>query len=101
VLDLVRKTRFILDDELGKRPNSQNPAKVMIKLKNGAIYEETVYAAKGTILNPMTKEEVYQKFRGFASAVLPNHNREAIIETVAELERVENIRELIRLVVAG
>ncbi len=101
VLDLVRKTRFILDDELGKRPNSHNPAKVMIKLKNGAIYEETVYAAKGTILNPMTKEEVYQKFRGFASAVLPNHNREAIIETVAELERVENIRELIRLIVAS
>jgi hypothetical protein len=45
----------------------------------------------------MTKEEVYQKFRGFASAVLPNHDIEAIIETVSELERVEDIRELIRL----
>jgi len=96
-LELVRKTRFVLDDELGKRPNSHNPAKVTIKLKNGAIYEETVCAGKGTILNPMTKEEVYQKFRGFASAALPNHNTEAIIETVAELEGVENIRELIRL----
>jgi len=101
VLDLVKKTRFILDDELGKRPNSHNPAKVMIKVKSGAIYEETVHAAKGTVLNPMTKEEVYQKFRGFASAVLPNHDTEAIIETVAELERVEHIRELIRLIVAS
>jgi 2-methylcitrate dehydratase PrpD len=70
---------------------------MMIKLKNGRIYEKTVYAARGTTLNPMTKEEVNQKFRGFASAVLPNHNTEAIIETVAELERVEDIRELVRL----
>jgi 2-methylcitrate dehydratase PrpD len=101
VRDLARKTRFILDEGLSKLPNSDIPAKVMIKLKNGDIYEQTVYAAKGSVLNPMTKEEVYQKFRGFASAVLPENKVEAVIGVVEELERVEDIRKLTQLLVAS
>jgi 2-methylcitrate dehydratase PrpD len=100
VLDLGRRTKFILDEGLGKLPNSDNPVKVMIKLKNGMVYEETVYAAKGSILNPMTKEEVYQKFTGFASAVLPDYKTEAIIETVAKLEHIDNTHKLSQLLVA-
>ncbi len=100
LLALARKTKFILDEEIGKLPNSNDPAKVMIKLKNGAIYEQTVHAAKGSLLNPMMKEEVYQKFEGFASVALPYDKRKAIIETVAGLDSVDNIRELTRLLVA-
>lgn len=101
VLELARKTKFILDEELGKLPNSNNPSKVMIKMKNGAVYEQTIYAAKGSILNPMTKEEVCQKFRGFASAALPTQKAETIIETVARLDSVDNLRELTQLLVAN
>lgn len=43
VLELARKTEFILDEDLGKLPNSNNPSKVMIKMKNGAVYEQTIY----------------------------------------------------------
>lgn len=101
VLELARKTKFILDEELGKLPNSNNPSKVMIKMKNGAVYEQTIYAAKGSILNPMTKEEVCQKFRGFASAALPPQKAETIIETVARLDSVDNLRELTQLLVGN
>jgi len=99
VLELARKTKIILDEEMGKQPHRGNPARVIMKLKNGAMHEQTVYAARGSILNPMTKEEVSQKFRGFASAVLHNNEIEAIIETVVKLEHVENIRRLSRLLV--
>lgn len=101
LLELARKTEFILDEELGKLPNSNNPANVMIKRKNGAIYEQTVHAAKGSVLNPMTKEEVCQKFIEFASVALPHHKTEAIIETVARLDSVDNIRELTQLLVVN
>ena len=100
VLELARKTRFILDEKIGKLPNSDNPAKVTIRLKGGNTYEETVSAGRGSVLNPMEKEEVYRKFRGFAQAVLPDHATEAILKTVAELERLDDLRKLSQLLVA-
>jgi 2-methylcitrate dehydratase PrpD len=68
VLALARKTRFFLDEEVGKLPKSDNPARVLIKLKDGNVYEETVAAGRGSILNPMEQEEVYQKFRFVGSS---------------------------------
>ena len=57
-------------------------------------------AAKGSILNPMKKEQVYGKFKQFASEVLNQHNIEAICETVEVLESLSNINEFIRLFVS-
>ncbi len=99
VLALARKTKLVLDEELGRLPGSDNPARVMIKLKNGKVYEETVAAGRGSILNPMEKEEVYQKFRTYASAVLSRDRTEAVLETVAGLDRVDHLGELIQLMV--
>ena len=101
ILELERKTTLISDEELGKAPDSDHPARVMIKLADGTVHEETVFAPKGSILNPMTKEEVHQKFRGFASAALSDSKVEAIIEAVAGLDSVKDIRELSQLLVAS
>ena len=70
-------------------------------MADGNTFEDTVLAAKGSILNPMTKDEVIEKFRGFASVVLPDHVTEAIIEKVAGLDTDDNIRQLIQLLVTG
>ena len=99
VLALARKTRFILDEEVGKLPESDNPARVLIKLTNGNVYEETVAAGRGSILNPMEQEEVYQKFRGFAHAVLPSRDTEAVIQKVAGLEYLDDVRKLSQMVI--
>jgi len=99
LLELAKKTNFILDEEMQKRPHSDHPARVMIKLKDGVAHEQTVDAARGSVLNPMTKEEVDQKFRKFASAVLPDNEIEAIAETIAGLEHIEDIRRLSQLLV--
>jgi len=101
VLALARKIRFVLDEEIGKLPQSDNPAKVLIKLKNGQVYEETVVAGRGSILNPMEKEEVNQKFRNYASAVLSRPKVEAMVEIVRGLERVDDLSELIQLMVGN
>ncbi|MBU2497586.1 MAG: MmgE/PrpD family protein, partial [Proteobacteria bacterium] len=91
ILGLATKTKFILDEALEKAPNCDNPAKVLIRMTNGITYEETIYAAKGSILNPMTRKEIIQKFRDHASNALPDRNIEAIIETVLGLDSVNNI----------
>ena len=100
VLALASKTELILDEALCKHPGTNNPAKVTIRQKNGAVYSQTVYAAKGSILNPMTGEEVRQKFRDFASGILPPGKIKGIINMVSELDSIEDITELVRLLVA-
>ncbi len=99
VLALAKKTRFVLDEEVGKLPKSDNPARVLIKLKNGNIYEETIAAGRGSIPNPMEQGEVYQKFRGFAHAVLPRQDTEAVIQKMANLEYLDDVRELSQMVI--
>ena len=101
VLELARKTTMLLDEEMENLPNSNNPAKVVMRMENGAFYEKTVSAAKGSIQNPMTEEEVRQKFRDFASVALPDSRIEAIIDTVSRLDSVDNIGQLTRLLVVG
>jgi len=95
------KIRFILDEDLEKMRKSDNPAKMMVRLADGSVFEATVSAGKGSILNPMTKEEVIQKFRGFASAVFPDDKAEAIVETVEQLHLVDDIHDLTKMLVAG
>ncbi|HUT71667.1 MAG TPA: MmgE/PrpD family protein [Desulfatiglandales bacterium] len=101
ILDLMGKIRFILDEDLEKMRKSDNPAKMMVRLADGSVFEATVSAGKGSILNPMTKEEVIQKFRGFASAVFPDDKAEAIVETVEQLHLVDDIHDLTKMLVAG
>ena len=90
-----------MDEELEKTASSDNPATVTIRLSNGTTYEKTVYAGKGSILNPMSREEVCQKFRGFVTMASPDFDKEAIIETVEALDSVENIRELTQMLTAA
>jgi 2-methylcitrate dehydratase PrpD len=99
VLALAGKTKIILDEDIGKLPGSDNPARVQIKLTNGKMYEETVAAGRGSILNPMGQEEGYEKFRGFAHAALPGQDMEAVIQKVAGLEYLDDVRELIQMVI--
>jgi 2-methylcitrate dehydratase PrpD len=99
VLALARKTRLVLDEQLGKLPCSDNPAAVLIRLKNGTVLEETVPAGRGSILNPMEKEEVNRKFREYASAVLSRQKIEAVIETVDALDRLDHFEKLTQLLV--
>jgi 2-methylcitrate dehydratase PrpD len=101
VLALARKTTMLLDEEMEILPNSNNPARVVIRLKKGTLYEKTIPAARGSILNPMTEEEVRQKFREFSSVVLPESRAEAIIDTVSRLDSLENIGQLTQLLVVG
>jgi 2-methylcitrate dehydratase PrpD len=97
VLALAKKTEFVVDDALWKQPGTNNPAKVTIQAKNGTVHTWVVLAAKGSIQNPMTTEEVHDKFRKFASGVLSSGKTEAIIRTVSRLDSIRNIRELTTL----
>jgi hypothetical protein len=47
----------------------------------------------------MEQEEVCQKFRGFAHAVLQDRDTEAVIQKVAGLEYLDDVREFSQMVI--
>jgi 2-methylcitrate dehydratase PrpD len=97
ILELEAKTRMFVDEGLDKIPGTDHPARVVIRSRGGKAYEETVLAPRGSLLNPMPKKEVREKFREFASVLLPPEKVRAIIETVSEVEKVKHVGELSRL----
>jgi len=94
ILSLARKVKLVVDDEMESLyPDSQG-AKLTVKLKNGTSYTEKVSDPKGTMRNPLTKEEIEAKFRSLAMVVLAKDKVEQIIETVYRLEKLESMRAL-------
>jgi 2-methylcitrate dehydratase PrpD len=103
ILRLAKKVKHIVDEELETEelPAYAVPAKVKIILKDGTTYKERVDYAKGTTGNPMTKDELQDKFRGLASTVVSDEQVEKIIKTVEELEELDNVHKLGSLLVTG
>lgn len=94
ILGLAQRTEYYVDENFEKSSSGNAPACVEIYLKDENIYERTVQYAKGTIQNPMTKEELKDKFRELTKAVLTREHTKNIIDIVYELEELDNLHEL-------
>jgi 2-methylcitrate dehydratase PrpD len=72
-------------------------AKVTIKTNEGKQYHTKVNLHKGSPQNPFSREELLEKFRSLASRVLSKSRVERIIELVANLEELDSVGKLARL----
>ena len=66
IKNLTRKVKVIEDEELTQRSPVVRGAKVTIYLKNGDVFEAPCLYPKGEPENPLTKEELEDKFKGLA-----------------------------------
>lgn len=97
VLSLARRTRIIHDPELDKVYPKLWPAKTKIKTKDGKTYEARVDISKGDPGNPLTEEELQEKFRILAGKVLTKEKIDEIVRMVQRLETLEEINILTEL----
>jgi 2-methylcitrate dehydratase len=74
-------------------------AQVEIQTKDGKRFQDESIYPKGHPQNPMTDEEIKEKFRRLSLNTLDRVQTQKIIERVYDLERVERADELIRLLV--
>lgn len=93
VLSQRVKVRLVRDDELERRMPSRE-AIVEVTLANGTRLTEHVEAVRGTVENPMTRDEVAAKARELITPVLGAAACARLIETVLNLEQVNNVGEL-------
>jgi 2-methylcitrate dehydratase PrpD len=93
VQHLITRIKFSVDPDLeesGSRP-------LKIRMKSGKIFSGMTTYAKGSPQNPMSFEQVVDKFRSCAEfAKWPAQKSESVIRSVNSIERASDVSELTR-----
>lgn len=94
---LARKIQIEIDDEASRLffEQGEMPSTVVIELNDGRIFIESVPVAKGDARNPMTEKEIKDKFMSLVAPVLGADRAERIKERVDNLERLEELSQLL------
>jgi 2-methylcitrate dehydratase PrpD len=93
ILRLRAKVQLVPNEEF-ERLNPRRVAVVELTLTDGTRLSERVEAVRGTVENPMTRNEVVAKARDLMTPVLGAATCANLIERVLGLENVKDIREL-------
>jgi len=94
VQDAFNKVKVICDETIPE-PGPYCP--VSVELKDGTRHSYTAKIAKGDPRNPMTEEEVTEKFRGNVRGVISPDRTKNLITAVQNLETVDNVQKLASL----
>jgi 2-methylcitrate dehydratase PrpD len=94
VLEVTRKMRVEVDNTL-HRPGPE-PTRVKVMTNDGKAFVKVVENPLGSLERPMSFEDCARKFRDCAND-LGAGRIERAIESVRQLERLDDIREIIRL----
>jgi len=89
-----RIKREILSEEKRKGPPEFGPAKVKVFLKGGKTLEARVEKAKGNPENPMSPEEIQEKYADCCAGILTERCIEKSISIVQNLETLVNLSKL-------
>ena len=88
-----------MDEEFERRYPAHYSSAVTITMKDATTYSATVDDPKGDWRNPVTYEDVVNKFRYLANRVYSDPLRtESIVEFVNDLENQKDMSELMKLV---
>jgi 2-methylcitrate dehydratase PrpD len=93
ILRIRAKVQLVPSEDL-ERLEPARQAIVEITLKDGTVLSDRVTDVRGTVENPMTREEVVQKCRDLVEPVVGKTNATNLIDKVFGIEKVKNIREL-------
>ncbi|MGH7845896.1 MAG: MmgE/PrpD family protein [Candidatus Binatia bacterium] len=94
-IEVVEDPQFeVLGDE------GRHGVELEVQMRNGQSFSEKVLYAKGSDKHPMTKDEVLQKFDLLASRVLSRPRVEKLRDTLLELEKLDDTRQIAKLLTA-
>jgi 2-methylcitrate dehydratase PrpD len=96
VQEALGKVHVICDESIPE-PGPYCP--VTVALKNGMRHSFTARIAKGDPRNPMTENEVMEKFRGNARSAISAEQAEKLIAALRSLESLQNVGEVTRFLV--
>jgi 2-methylcitrate dehydratase PrpD len=98
VQQMIGRVRFYVDDEAERAGYDKMTTILKIRLKDGRTISGRADFGKGSPINPMSYDEVAEKFMGCAAfAEWPSSKASQVIDLVRKLEGVSDIRKLTAL----
>jgi 2-methylcitrate dehydratase PrpD len=97
VKELMGKISCVKDPELEKEFPKKWPASVTLLTKDGKAYSTRIDFPKGDPENPLTWDELKDKFRNLVSPVFFEVKQNEIIERVRSLEKEEDLKDFLML----
>ena len=94
VAALVPRVRMVVDPALPDQLEQQAWSRVTIRLRDGRTLGEPARGASGHPDAPLTDAQLREKFLGCAAGVLTPGEAEAVVEQLAALDAVPDIRAL-------
>jgi len=99
ILDQARKVQLEVNPTINAlQAMGAERAIVKIETKDGRIYETRVNNLKGSIENPLTEDELREKFRYLSTKLLGEQRTEEVIRCIDNLENLRDITDLVELV---
>ncbi len=101
VLSLIRKMKVNVDPELDKLYPSAIPNRITVKFRNGKELTARVDHPRGHPKNPMTDEEVEDKFRRLTDGLLTPSQVNTVISLVKDLENLKDkdIKQVLKAII--
>lgn len=96
VKEMMKKIECIEDEEIEKEFPKKWAAKVKIRTKDGEEYISSIDYPKGDPENPLSWQELIDKFYDLTESILQKRKQEEIIRRVKELEKENSIVSFIR-----
>lgn len=100
-LELCKKISGTADPVLDAQWPQNEPSKVIVTTTDGRVLTQEVNAAKGALEDPMSTEEIIEKFRILTKPFLEKETTEKLIDLCMNLENVESISVLAETVQNG
>jgi len=86
VRGVLEKVEVVVDPDLSPLYPEKFPARVIVALDDGTRIEETFLYPKGDPANPLTTDELVQKFRRNAAGVLPDEHADRLLAALMQAE---------------
>jgi 2-methylcitrate dehydratase PrpD len=102
IIEIAKKVKFVRSSEMEKKhhyraqPPFVLPGGLTIKMRDGRECSAEVENPKGMPENPMSQEELTNKFRVQARMALHRHEVEDVISSIMKMEKIRNVRSLVR-----
>ena len=97
LIALVAKVKVHRDAALSRRYPAGIPNRVVVRQHDGVEFCCEVEFPRGHARNPMSDEEIEEKFRRLAAGRLDDRAQDRILESVWDLESLERMGDLLGL----
>jgi 2-methylcitrate dehydratase len=98
LMNLVQKVKVSVSEEANRRAPEAMLSAVEVITSRGEHLKAEVPYHRGHYKNPMSDQEIESKFRALAEAWLTSRQTDALLDRLWNLEQVQDIGEVIRMV---